>query len=396
MTRQPKGSGQMLRDDEGEGFVAPIELLFDLVYVFTIIRLSHYVIADFDTRGVAEATVLFLAVWWGWNYTAWAMNWLNPHARRVQLLLGTLMLAALAMAIAIPAAFADRAAIFVGGYLALQLGRSAVMVWVFRGRVMGRNYAQLLTWSGFAGVFWVAGLFVGEELRLAVWALAVVVDYAGPRMGFWLPGWGATRMSSWPVAESHLAERSRLVFIIALGESILVLGGNLVSVALEPEVVLAAVVGFATMFLLWWLYFDDRHGNAEHALETPEVTVAARGAYAYAHALMVGGAIWVAVGIEAVLANPTGTSPRSALAVVVGPIVYLIGNLLFERALWRRTALSRLLAMGLLVLVGIQGWWLPALAVSTLAVVVLVGLAVVDHRTSERTDALVRRARNEA
>ncbi|MGB3684275.1 MAG: low temperature requirement protein A [Ornithinimicrobium sp.] len=379
-------SQDLLRDDEVKGHVGPIELLFDLVYVFTIIQLSHYVVEHLSVLGLAQATVLFLAVWWGWNYTAWAMNWLNPHSRTVQLLLAVLMLAALCMAIATPYAFSDRATLFVSAYLVLQLVRSAFMVYAFRGQQMGQNYAQLLVWSGASGVLWVAGLFVPEDARLYVWALAVIVDYAAPRFGYWVPGKGATAMSSWPLTESHLAERNRLVFIIALGESVLVLGGALVGIEYSFAVIVAAIAGFTTMFLLWWLYFDYRQGNAEHEVDDDtDTTAAARGAYAYAHALMVGGAIMVAVGIEEVVHHPLGDTPAMvAVAIVAGPIIYLVGNFLFQRALWGRSPVSRFMGMGLLLLVGLTAIVLPPVGVSLLVVAVGLGLAVVDSR--EKTE----------
>ena len=373
-------TSDLLRRDEHRGHVGPIELLFDLVYVFIIIQLSHYVVEHLNARGFAEAAVLFLAVWWGWNYTAWAMNWLNPFARSVQLLLAVLMLAALTTAVAIPEAFDERSGLFVAGYLALQLLRSAVMVVAFRGDVMARNYAHLLAWSALAGVFWVSGLFVDSDLRLLVWAVAVLVDYAAPFAGFWIPGRGSAPMSTWPLTESHLAERNRLVFIIALGESILILGGALQHEELTAATVTAAVAGFATMFLLWWLYFDFRDGTAEHQLDdNQDVTTAARGAYAYAHALMVGGAILVAVGIEEVIHHPGGeTSLMVALSIVLGPAIYLLGNLLFQRALWRRTSTPRLVAIALVAAVGLSAALVPPLGVSLLAVAVLAGLAATD------------------
>lgn len=388
MTTTPSSS--LLRRPDRQGHVGPIELLFDLVYVFTIIQLSHYVVEHLSWLGLAEAAVLFLAVWWGWNYTSWAMNWLDPHARTVQLLLAVLMLSALCMAIAIPAGFADHAALFVGGYLALQLLRSAFMVYAFRGQVMGHNYTNLLIWSVAAGVVWCLGLLVDEEARLVVWALAVLIDYGAPRAGFWVPGRASAPMSTWPVTEEHLAERNRLVFIIALGESILVLGGSLLETEFTAAVILAAVLGFATMFLLWWLYFDFRQGNAEHEIGDGDgdVTAAARGAYAYAHALMVGGAILVAVGIEEVTHHPTGdTSGLVTLSIVAGPVVYLLGNLMFQRALWRRTATTRLIGVAALGVTALGGLVLPPVGVAALVVAVLAGLAAADARAQHGTVA---------
>lgn len=188
----------VLRDDATKGHVGPIELLFDLVYVFTIIQLSHYVVEHLSLLGLLQATVLFLAVWWGWNYTAWAMNWLNPHARPVQLLLAVLMLAALTMAVAIPEGLGERAWMFVAGYVALQLIRGGVMTWVFRGQVMGRNYAHLSVWSLAASAVMALGLLATDELRLGIWALAVLIDYAGPRFNYWVPGRGSTPWTRGP------------------------------------------------------------------------------------------------------------------------------------------------------------------------------------------------------
>jgi low temperature requirement protein LtrA len=68
-----------------------------------------------------------------------------------------LMLISLVMSAAIPEAFGDRALVFALAYVGLQVVRSAFMVVAFAGDRMGRNYAQLLTWSCIAGVAWIAG-----------------------------------------------------------------------------------------------------------------------------------------------------------------------------------------------------------------------------------------------
>jgi low temperature requirement protein LtrA len=68
---------------------------------------------------------------------------------------------------AILEAFGDKAVSYAVAYVALQVVRSAFMVVALRGqRRMGRNYAQLLAWSGITGVAWVAGAFPQGEARL--------------------------------------------------------------------------------------------------------------------------------------------------------------------------------------------------------------------------------------
>lgn len=374
----------------GDHSVGAIELFFDLVYVFTIIQLSHYLLHDVSLRGAAEALVLFLAVWWGWNYTAWAMNWLDPDHAGVRSLLAVLMFAALVMAIAIPDAFGDSAALFVGGYVFLQLVRSGFMVWAFRGQLMARNYAQLMSWSALASVFWIAGIFLPDNLRLVAWIAAVAIDYLAPLAGFYLPRLKATSMADWPLTEEHLAERNRLVFIIALGESILILGFTLSEVELTAPTIAGAVAGFVTIVFLWWLYFSFRHGNVERELRSDtDATTVARGAYAYAHALMVAGAIVVAVGIELVTSHPSDTADWTLVAIVMGgPAIYLVGNILFNKARNGVVPSSRVHALlalaGLFGVSGIIGFTTLVVAIAAMAVVVVLGVMTGELRACAR------------
>lgn len=113
--------------------VGPIELFFDLVYVFAIVQISHLLISDLSWRGFAQTAVVFAAIWWGWNYTAWMMNWLDPARGAVQLLNAVLMLLALGMAAAIPLAFDGGGVLFVACYVAMGLIRPLFMMIAFRG-----------------------------------------------------------------------------------------------------------------------------------------------------------------------------------------------------------------------------------------------------------------------
>ncbi|WP_193105935.1 low temperature requirement protein A [Brachybacterium sp. FME24] len=328
--------------------VGPVELFFDLVYVFAIIQLSHLLIDHLSWEGAAQTLVVFAAVWWGWNYTAWAMNWLDPSRTPVQLLSGVLMLAALGMSIAIPTAFGDGAWLFVGCYLFMGILRPVFMMLAYRGHQVAANYRMLLLWTLLAGVFWILGAALPVEWRLWLWLIAVLVDYAAPLAHYRIPGVGAAPMHLWNPDAEHLAERNRLVFIIALGESILLMGGSIVSHGqLSPSLALSLIVGFASLFVLWWNYFalagPDTHGGDSS-------TGALRSAYAYAHALMVLGAILVAVSIELRLTHDHLTV-ATVLVTTAGPLVYLAGNLMFLRSRFGSAARSRFIAAVVLVLI---------------------------------------------
>ncbi len=56
-----------------------IELFFDLVFVFSIIQLSQFLLEYQTWTRAVEAITIFAALWWAWNYTAWASNWINPE-----------------------------------------------------------------------------------------------------------------------------------------------------------------------------------------------------------------------------------------------------------------------------------------------------------------------------
>ena len=325
-----------LRDRTGGGHVrvTNMELFFDLVYVFSIIQLSHYLLAHLSWTGALEAAIVFAAVWWAWNYTAWATNWLDPDHTAGRLLLVALMGCAILMAVAIPYAFAERAPLFVGAYLVMALLRAAYMATLFRGERMAQNYWQLFAWSAFSGVFWIAGVML-PALQIPLWLIAVVIDIGAPRVGFWVPGKGPTPMNSWPIDGLHLLERNQLIFIISLGESILLLGAVLVKGNLSGATILAAAIGFGLIVSLWWLYFVHTTDTGHHAFQRDgDHTRLARSGLAYAHGIMVGGAIVTAVGIELIIAHPADAAYLPTILVAIaGPAIYLLGSAIYYRTM---------------------------------------------------------------
>ena len=81
--------GALLRDRTiRQGYrVTFAELLFDVVFVFTIIQLSHALAAHFTPLGVFETGLLVLAIWWTWIFTTWFTNWLDPDRAPVRVAL---------------------------------------------------------------------------------------------------------------------------------------------------------------------------------------------------------------------------------------------------------------------------------------------------------------------
>jgi len=316
------------RSDGAAPRVTNMELFFDLVYVFAITQLSDFLFAHLSFHGALQGLVLFGAVWWAWNYTAWATNWLDPESAPGAGLMILLMAISLVMSAAIPEAFGGRGIPFAFAYVAIQVVRSGFMVWAFTGSDsrMRRNYAQLLAWSCIAGAIWIAGAFMHSDVRLMLWLIALALDLTAPIHGFWLPGVGATPIEDWTLAGTHLAERCQLVLMIALGESVLRVGLTWSERGGSPSVDAAFIVGFLICAGLWATYFLQYAERGAEAISST-VAVAARvgrTGYAYAHAMMVAGVILVAVAIRLTIDNPDeGLSVALALTMLGGPALFL-------------------------------------------------------------------------
>src|SRR4029450_3056619 len=89
------------RAPSAEREVTPLELFFDLVYVFAISQLSHHLLEHVDVRTGAETVILALAVFYAWYMTAWGANWLDPDPLPVRAALVGLMFASLLLGVGV-------------------------------------------------------------------------------------------------------------------------------------------------------------------------------------------------------------------------------------------------------------------------------------------------------
>src|ERR1700712_2083760 len=204
--------------------VTYVELFFDLVFVFAITQISHSMLAHFTPLGILQTTILMLAVWWVWVFTAWITNWLDPDRTPVRVMLFGLMLAGLLLSTSIPKAFESRGIAFALAYVAMQVGRSAFFLFTLPKSENGHrlNFSRILVWMCVSGVFWISGGLVDGQARLALWVIALGIEYAGPAMRFWTPGLGASKTTDWVVEGGHMAEGAAGFVITRLGEAVCV------------------------------------------------------------------------------------------------------------------------------------------------------------------------------
>src|SRR5919112_5668129 len=147
--------GGLLRTREGgEQRATPLELFFDLVYVFAITQLSHLLLDHLTVEGALETLFLLLAVWVAWIYTTWTTNWFDPNQSPVRVMLIAIMVTSLIMSAVLPGAFGDRGLLFAGAFVALQLGRNLFILINTRDHpTLHRNFQRIQVWLMLAGVF---------------------------------------------------------------------------------------------------------------------------------------------------------------------------------------------------------------------------------------------------
>jgi len=336
MTDNPHGAMFRVIVPHQHSRVTYAELFFDLVFVFAITQISHTLLAHFTLPGALQVTVLFLAVWWVWVFTSWITNWLDPEKTPVRLLLFAMMLGGLVLSTSIPKAFDERGLWFAVAYAAMQVGKT-IFLWLSTPASRPRtrmNAIRIAAWLSTSAIFWIAGGLAEGQSRLALWVVALVIEYISPAVRFWIPRHGASSVADWMIEGGHMAERCALFIIIALGESVVVIGATFAELAWTGENILAFVSALVGSIAMWWIYFHiGAEAGSEELSRSSEPGRLARLAYTYLHMPIVAGIIVAAVADELVLKHPGGHSDlKTVTSAIGGPLLFLFGTMLFKHS----------------------------------------------------------------
>jgi low temperature requirement protein LtrA len=296
---------------EREQRVTPLELFFDLVFVFGLTQVTNLMSADPTWGGLGRGLLVLAALWWAWSGYAWLTNQLEPEETTVRASMVGAMAAMLVVALAVPEAFDDHGVLFAVAYLVVRLLQ--LQLFATAGRrdpdLLEAVLRQVLPATLAPAILIVAGFFDGAA-QATLWILALTGDYLVA-----LRGGGGT----WRISPAHFAERYGLIVIIALGESIVSIGIGAAGVELTPSVVAAAVLGIVALAALWWAYFDVYAVMAQRQLSRqsgPARVRFARDQYSYLHLPMIAGVVLFALGLKKTIehvGDPLETVPAVAL-----------------------------------------------------------------------------------
>jgi low temperature requirement protein LtrA len=324
MTTSGAGRGHRVNPVLREGDqVTPLELFFDLVFVLAITQCTALMAADPTWEGLARGLLVLGVLWWAWVGYAWLTSVVDPDEGGVRLAMFAAAAALLVVSLCVPEVYGDLGFTFAVAYGLVRVGQLVLL------GIAGRDAPELRhsVWVGLVpstavGIaLLVAASQVDGDAQLAFWAAALSLDVLGPFL------FGS---EGWKLVPHHFAERHGLIFIIALGESIVAIGVG-AEAGVDGGVITAAVLGTALAAAMWWAYFDVVALVAERRLSSLGPGKAqnelARDSYSILHFPMVAGVVLIALGIKKTIAHVgEPLHPETAFALVGGLAIYLLAH----------------------------------------------------------------------
>jgi low temperature requirement protein LtrA len=369
-------------DEASEKRVAPLELFFDLVFVFALTQITYLMSENPTWEGLGQGMLVLTALWWAWGAYAWLTNYIDTEQDTERLLMLGAMAAMLVAALATPHVFGDDALIFGLAYAAVRW----LHIFIFaeaNEHVDTATAVRVLSRTALpAPLLLIAAAFFDGTVQGAIWAVALVIDLAGPLV-FGVRGFR--------VSAGHFAERFGLIVIIALGESIVAIGAGIAGVELDTGLVVAAIFGVALSAALWWAYFDMTAVLSEEYfrnLRGEERLLVARDAYSYLHLPLIAGILLVALGVKKTVGHvdePLETVP--AVALFGGIALYYAAHVAFRlrtaHTLSRERVVAALICLALIPL-GTEVDSLVALGIAAGVAALLIAYESVRHADLRR------------
>jgi len=359
---------QRLADDEHP--VAPLELLFDLVFVFAFTQVTTLLTNHSTWEGLGQALLIMTALWWAWSAYAWLTNTIDAEVGPVLAAMFVAMGAMFMAALAVPGAFGADAVVFGVAFLIANLMQSVLYALGAGGdRQLLSAIWRVVPWVlGGSALILLAGFFDGG-LQAALWVAALAVGFVGPAF---------VSLEGWRVQPRHFAERHGLIVIIAIGESLVAVGLGARDERLHGDVIVAALLGLLVAMSFWLAYFDFFTIRGRQLLDErsgEERIAIARDIYTYLHLPMVAGIVLFAFAVKSALkhlGDELGTI--EAFALCGGSALYLFAYVALRFRVSRSVRGGRLAAGIACVLLIPVATVVPALAALALVAAVWVAL----------------------
>ncbi|MDF9816285.1 low temperature requirement protein A [Streptomyces sp. SPB162] len=354
------------RDSTGQETlrVSPLELFFDLVFVFTVTQLTASLAHHLDGGGLLRVVIMLALIWWMYDAFIWLTNAMPPTtpSRRGLMLAG--MAGFLIISLAVPHAFDGSGVVFGLAYLfviAVHCGTFAAS------GVTLSSVARMGGLNVLNAALVVIGGYLRGGVQLGLWTVSLAILLATPRL---------VDLGEFTIRCGHFVERHGLIMIVAFGESVIAIGVGVGDAQLTAGRVSAAVLMLCVCLGLWWAYFghgDDERG--EHALArltAAQRNFAAVRIYNLGHYGLLLGVLLFAAGVKSAVGHAGDhLGDAQAWALAGGIALFLTADAADRHAIGLRPLLPRLCAAGLLAATVPLGTRLTALTQVGGAVLVL-------------------------
>jgi low temperature requirement protein LtrA len=349
--------------------VSTLELFFDLVFVFTITQLTGVLVAGHGVETLIRVVVLLLLIWWMYDAYAWLTNAIATDRLRFRLLLIGGMGGFLVIALAVPDAYRGDGLAFGIAYLVVVLLHAGMYL---RGTSISemRAILRVVPFNLLAAGLVLVGGALGGDWQSVIWALTGALLWVTP----WL-----TTVEGFVISVSHFVERHGLVVIVALGESIVVIGAAAAGLPLDGGLVLVALLSLSLSAALWWVYFSDEEAveRAFHDAAAERRPQLALIGFGYWHYGILLGIVALAAGLKKAIGDPYDPLDGwIAVALAGGTALFLVCEVGFRRTFEIARNDARLVAAVAILAVIPLGTELGAAAqVGATAALVTAGLA---------------------
>ena len=217
---------------EREHPVTPLELYFDLVFVFAFTQVTTVLSNNPTWSGLGHGLLILAALWWAWAAYAWLTNTVDPGVGAVWGAVLVAMAAMFVAALAVPDAFGSHGVAFGVAFLIVNVMQLALYALAARGdRDLLTAILRVAPSALTGAALIIAAGFVDGGAKTLLWLAAIVIGFFGPLL---------TGLSGWRVQPAHFVERHGLIVIIAIGESLVAIGLGERRVGLTTGVIVAA------------------------------------------------------------------------------------------------------------------------------------------------------------
>jgi low temperature requirement protein LtrA len=348
--------------------VSTLELFFDLVFVFTLTQLTGLLADEPNWTGLLKVVVLMSVIWWIYDGFVWLTNALALDVLGHRLLLIGGMAGFLVMALAIPTTFEDGGVAFGLGYLAVVVLHSGLFMRA-TSALEATAIRGIAPYNVAAAMLLLAAGFVDGGAKWAIFVAAGALLWAVPFL---------VSLEGFQISASHFVERHGLVVIVALGESIVVLGAGAGDAEVGLELALIALLALALSASLWWAYFG-REGPIEEAMasappqERPRLAII----FGYVHFFLLLGVVLVAAGLKKAIPDPLEPfDDLTAFALAAGTALFIGADAAMLRVLGISRSPARLVAaVAALATIPLGGAVSAAVQVGVLAAIIAVAVA---------------------